>query len=164
MWLRLAVWFGITGLIIALAVYDVRWYLLPDSMLRPLLLLVLLHHGLAAASGAPLQEWLIAPVWGGLGAFGFFYALYVIGRGRWMGGGDVKLVFVLGVLVGGVSTIVGLFIAFLSAAAVGMVLILSKHKSRRDMVPFGPFLLLGFWLAFFFGDHIAQWYTGFITG
>lgn len=162
-WIQLGVWLGITALIIALSTYDLRWYILPDVMLLPLLTFILAWQALAAIGGAPLQQWLIGPVLGGAGAFLFFYLLHVAGRGRWMGGGDVKLVFVLGLLVGGIATVVGLFIGFLSAAAIGMALIVSRHKSRRDMVPFGPFLLLGFWLAFFFGDRIAQWYTGLIA-
>ncbi len=162
-WLQLGAWLGITALIIALSAYDLRWYILPDVMLWPLMGLIVVWHTLAALSGAPLQQWLVGPVIGGAGAFLFFYALYIAGRGQWMGGGDVKLVFVLGLLVGGISTVVGLFIGFLSAAMVGMVLIASKRKGRRDMVPFGPFLLLGFWLAFFFGESIADWYVDLIT-
>lgn len=162
-WTQFAMWLGVTATIIALSVYDLRWYILPDSMLRVLLVFALGRHILAAVNGASVDAWLIAPLAGGVGAFLFFYVLYVLGRGQWMGGGDVKLVFVLGLLIGGVGTIAALFIAFLSAAAVGIVLILLQRKGRRDMVPFGPFLLAGFWLAFFFGEQIAQWYADLIT-
>lgn len=160
---QLVVWLFITTVVIAMSVYDIRWYQLPDAMLGTLLVLTVLRHSVTAASDAPLQEWLIAPLAGAAGAFVFFYGLYALGRGRWMGGGDVKLVFVLGLLIGGVSTIVALFIAFLSAAALGIVLMITQRKSKRDMVPFGPFLLAGFWLSFFFGDAIADWYVGLIT-
>ncbi|PSO43351.1 prepilin peptidase [Candidatus Saccharibacteria bacterium QS_5_54_17] len=161
-WVHLGWWLAITSVVIAMGVYDLRWYILPDSMLWVLLVLAVVSRGLAAMTGAPLEEWLIGPLAGAAGAFLFFYGLYVVGRERWMGGGDVKLVFAGGLLVGGVSTIVALFIAFVSAAALGVGLMASRRKGKGDMLPFGPFLLAGFWLSFFFGDPIASWYTGLL--
>lgn len=160
---QLLAWLAVTGLFIALSVYDIRWYILPNAMLGPLLVLAVLLQVMAAASGAPVEEWLVRPLVGGLGAFLFFYLLHLLGRGKWMGGGDVKMVFILGLLVGGVSVVVGLFIAFITAAIVGTGLILADKRDRTGMVPFGPFLLLGFWVAFFFGKALADWYVDLIT-
>ncbi|PSO43558.1 hypothetical protein BRC20_01210 [Candidatus Saccharibacteria bacterium QS_8_54_8] len=161
-WVHLGLWLAITSVVIAMSVYDLRWYILPDSMVGVLLVLTVVSRGLAAIAGAPLEEWLTGALAGAAGAFLFFYGLYAVGREKWMGGGDVKLVFVLGLLIGGVSTIVALFIAFVSAAFLGVGLMASRRKDRRDMLPFGPFLLAGFWLSFFFGDPIASWYTGLL--
>lgn len=161
--LQLLVWFAVTGLFIALSVYDIRWYTLPDTMLGLLLFAAVLLQVITAVNGAPIEQWLWQPLAGGAGAFLFFYLMHVLGRGKWMGGGDVKMVFVLGLLVGGMSVVVGLFIAFITAAIVGMGLILAGKRDRTGMVPFGPFLLLGFWVAFFFGETIADWYVELIT-
>lgn len=160
----LGIWLAISALFVALAVYDIRWFTLPAPMLRLLLGSVVAFHGLQALSGAPLSQWLIGPLLGAVGAFAAFYLLHIIGRGQWMGGGDVKLVFVLGLLVGGIDTIVGLFLGFVMGAVVGIALLLLQRKGRRDLIPFGPFLLLGFWVAFFWGEELRLWYEGFVLG
>ncbi len=163
-WLLFIVWLLITALFIALAVYDTKWYLLPSALMRKLVILTILWLILYSFYGASLEDWLISPVFGAGLAFGFFYLIYILGRGQWMGGGDVKLVFVLGLLVGLQATIVGLFLSFVSGALVGMALIASNIKNREDMVPFGPFLIAGFWLAFFFADDLYSWYMSFVVG
>jgi leader peptidase (prepilin peptidase)/N-methyltransferase len=80
-----------------------------------------------------------------------------------MGLGDVKLSFVLGLALGwfGVGeTIVGLFLGFVYGAVVGMVLIVTKLRTRKDHVPFGPFLAAGAMTAVLVGDVIVDWYRG----
>lgn len=163
-WVLLAVWLVITALCIVLATYDINWYELPARPLRMLLGAAILWQFLFGLYGAELWEWLWSPLLGALSAFAFFYAIHIIGQGRWMGGGDVKLVFVLGLLVGLLGTLVGLFIAFVSGAVVGLALIATRRKGRRDMVPFGPFLLAGFWVAFFFAEELVVWYQQLLLG
>ncbi len=60
-----------------------------------------------------------------------------------MGGGDIKLMAVMGYYIGWPATIMALFISFVLGGIVGILLILFKLKSRKDLVPFGPFLALG---------------------
>lgn len=86
----------------------------------------------------------------GLGAAGFFLLLWGITKRSGMGLGDVKLVFVLGFLLGFPSIIIALYVAFLTGAMVGVILILKGKKSLKAKVPFGPFLIIGFIVA-------AQW-------
>ncbi len=160
-WAALIVWLAIVGQFIALAVYDLKWRLLPNSMVATLLVLVVMYQIVQAFAGAGLGEWLISPLIGAVSAFGFFYLLHILGKGAWMGGGDVKLVFVLGALLGGWPTLIGLVLAFNIAALVSVVLIATKLRTRKDVVPFGPFLLFGAWLAFLFADDIAEWYMRF---
>lgn len=75
-----------------------------------------------------------------------------------MGFGDVKLVFLLGLLLGWPAILVGLFLAFLSGALVGIFLIVFKKKGLKSQVPFGPFLILGAFLALFWGEYLWQGY------
>lgn len=163
-WVLFVLWLGITALFIALSVYDFKWYLLPSVLLGKLLIFVIIWQIVFALYGADVWEWLFSPLLGAAVAFGFFYTLHVIGRGKWMGGGDVKLVFVLGLTVGLTGTLVGLFISFVMGAVIGLLLIAAQRKGRGDMVPFGPFLLLGFWIAFFFSYELIEWYTQLIVG
>ena len=88
---------------------------------------------------------------------GFFWLLWFISKGKWLGFGDVKLVFGVGLLLGlkpGISAVV---LAFWIGAAVGLLLILfSKLLSHRQSVtikselPFAPFVVIGTALVFFF--------------
>ena len=80
-----------------------------------------------------------------------------------MGFGDVKLSFSLGVALGWLSwgsVFLGLFLGFLLGAVIGVILIATKIKSRRDHVPFGPFLAAGTVLAILFGQALLDLYLG----
>ena len=80
----------------------------------------------------------------GLGAFIFFFALYIGTRRRGMGLGDVKFAFVMGLLLGFPLIVMGLYLAFLTGAVIAIILIVSKKKHfQKDTISFGPFLVLG---------------------
>jgi len=72
-----------------------------------------------------------------------------------MGGGDIKLAFVLGLFLGFPNIIVALYLAFLTGAIGGIILILWKKKSpKKAILPFGPFLILGTLVCLFWGNLI----------
>lgn len=156
-WAIYVAWIYVICSLIVLAVYDIRWYLLPDKLLIPLIPAALLILGLHIAAGAP-----ISTLWGPLEAAvlfgGGFYALAAVSGGRWMGGGDIKLAFVMGLLLGLQKTSVAMFIAFVAASVVGLLLISLKIKKRSDHIPFGPFLIGGTVIAFWYGTQIIDWY------
>ena len=78
-----------------------------------------------------------------------------------MGGGDVKLAAMIGAFLGWRYVIISLFLGFFLGALAGIFLIISKIKSREDTVPFGPFIVLGSFITFFWGEKIISWYIGF---
>jgi len=90
----------------------------------------------------------------------FFFFLALVSKGSWMGWGDVKLVAVLGLWLAYPKIIVGLFLAFLLGSIVGIGLLAVKKKKWKDTVPFGPFLIIGCFLAFFWADILIKWYLG----
>lgn len=92
-------------------------------------------------------------------ASGFLLAVAIVSRGG-MGAGDVKLAFVIGLLLGLRLVLVAMFAAFISGALAGVILIVLRRKSRKDLIPFGPFLAIGAFAAMFFGDAIIRWYFG----
>lgn len=95
---------------------------------------------------------LISNVLSAFGAFLFFLLLHLVTRGRGMGLGDVKLVFLLGLFLGFPKVIVAFYIAFLTGAVVGCILVLwRKKKLSGGAIPFGPFLVLGAIIAMFWG-------------
>jgi len=78
-----------------------------------------------------------------------------------MGGGDVKLAAMVGAFLGWKYVILALFLGFFLGALAGIFLVLSKIKSREDMVPFGPFIALGSLITLLCGEKILLWYIGF---
>ena len=75
-----------------------------------------------------------------------------------MGGGDVKLAAMMGAFLGWRYIIISLFLGFFLGALVGIFLVLSKIKSKEDMVPFGPFIALGSLITLLWGEKIIAWY------
>lgn len=75
-----------------------------------------------------------------------------------MGGGDIQLMAVIGLFLGFAQTILTLLLSFIIGAAVGIILILLKKKSRKDSIPFGPWISLAAILSIFLGETLIGWY------
>jgi prepilin signal peptidase PulO-like enzyme (type II secretory pathway) len=151
-------WLYVVASMIVLAVYDIRWYLLPDKVLLPLIIPAGAMALGSAIIGGSLQP-IIGPILAAVLFGGFFYGLAAISNGKWMGGGDIKLAFVMGLLLGLQKTAVAMFIAFNSAAIIGILLIALRLRKRKDYIPFGPFLIGGTIVAYLYGTTIIQWYV-----
>lgn len=135
---------------LVLAVADILYQILPDGAV---LVSGASTLGLLLSVQTPWSVIALHVVAGACAAL-FFAALWAITRGRGMGFGDVKLAFVLGMLLGYPAIIVGLYVAFLTGAAVGVILIITRQLKLKSKIAFGPFLLLGSSVAFVWGDAI----------
>lgn len=93
----------------------------------------------------------------------FFYAITLLTKGRGMGFGDVKLAFALGLLFGWPGGIMLSGISFMLGALVGVVLILFTKKNRKSVLPFAPFLALGAFVFFFWGERILSFYFNYLV-
>ncbi|HSX14529.1 MAG TPA: prepilin peptidase [Candidatus Saccharimonadales bacterium] len=159
--INFVVWLYVLGSLIVLSLYDWRWMLLPDVVMMPALLVALIPLVAAIATGQPHQVWL-GPIIAALLAGGSFYLLAAVSSGRWMGGGDIKLVALIGLVLGLQMTVVAMFLAFTIAAVVSLGLIATKRKTRRDHIAFGPFLALGCVLAMLYGHQLLNWYNNLL--
>jgi len=92
----------------------------------------------------------------------FFVLLIIVTKGRGMGGGDVKLGFLIGLFNGLPYNFLAIFVGFVIGAIYSLVLILSRKKSLRDTIAFGPFLILGSVIALIWGQYIIDWYIGIL--
>jgi len=84
----------------------------------------------------------------------------VIYKKEAMGGGDVKLAAMIGAFLGWKYIIISLFLGFFLGALAGIILIMSKIKSKEDAIPFGPFIVLGSFITLLWGEKIISWYLG----
>lgn len=146
----------------ALIIYDLRWMLLPNKIIFPLYAVAaaaVVALSLGVHSAEPLNDAIAGILVGG----GLFYIIFQISNGRWIGGGDVKLGFLLGALAGGPSAaLLMLFIASLLGSLVSLPLLAGKKVSRTTRIPFGPFLIASAIVVQFFGTQILDWYSGFL--
>jgi leader peptidase (prepilin peptidase) / N-methyltransferase len=78
-----------------------------------------------------------------IGAAAFFLTIWLITHGRGMGFGDVKLALIIGLLTGFPGTVIALYVAFLTGAILGVILILSGNKKLKSKIAFGPFMIFG---------------------
>jgi leader peptidase (prepilin peptidase)/N-methyltransferase len=101
-------------------------------------------------------------VTGFLAGGGFFYLIAVLGKAVFkkdaMGGGDIKMMAMVGGVLGWKGIILTTFLASLSGSIIGVSLILLKGKEWGSKLPFGPYLALGALISLFWGQDILTWY------
>lgn len=90
-------------------------------------------------------------------AGGLMLLIFVLSRGG-MGAGDVKLCFVLGLWLGLKASIVCLMLSFIFGGVIGVVLLATGIKGRKDPIPFGPFLCLGAYISLLFSPYLIYYY------
>jgi leader peptidase (prepilin peptidase)/N-methyltransferase len=156
-------WFA-AGMV-ALSLIDLDTFKLPKKVVYPTLIgtaALLAVAGVVDADWRGMKEAAI----GGLIGFAVLYAIrFVYPRG--MGFGDVRLAGVIGVALGWITlglVPVGLFLGFVLASVIGVGLIATGVKTRKDHVPFGPFLAAGALLAIFVGQPIVDYYANIYLG
>lgn len=126
---------------------DLKYEIIPDVVVYPgiiisLAYLLFLHPPL-----------LFPSMLTALCIFLFFLVLFLVTKGKGMGFGDVKLVFLIGLLLGFPLAIVSIYISFLTGAIISLILILwRKKKFRGNTIPFGPFLVFGVLISFYAKD------------
>jgi prepilin signal peptidase PulO-like enzyme (type II secretory pathway) len=152
-------WLAALSSLIALAVYDIRWLELPDRLVAVFVGLAALHAILVTVTlEEPTLLQRLDPVLGAIAIAGLFYLLYQISNGAWIGGGDVKLAVGMGLFLGLQKGLLALFIASLFGSIIGIFGILVLGKSRKEVIPFGPFLISGTFVAYLFGSACIDWY------
>lgn len=144
---------------IVIAFIDLDHHLILNVVLLPTLVATVL---LLVVASFGIGEWTRL----GRGAlcalilFVFYFILSLIWKGG-MGDGDIKLAFILGLLLGWLGWpqfIIGSFAAFFIGGAISLVLLASKKVDLHGGIPFGPSMLLGAWLGIFAGVPIATLY------
>ncbi len=158
-WLTFGLWLLAVVYMLLLAVYDLRWMLLPNKLVAQL-------FGLSIAFIVSREAYLgvdIVTVWQLLGSVavtaGLFWVLYQLSDGRWIGGGDVKLAVPLAIFIAEpIRAALMLFVASLLGSVVGVALIARGGRRQTLQIPFGPFLIAATYVVVLFGDNIVDLY------
>jgi len=146
--------FYIAGSLVAIFVYDLKHFLIPDKILLPAIGVTFFYRFLERDYLYGLLDYLFAILPGA----GFFLLIFLISKGKWIGFGDVKLAVLMGLILGVQKTLLALFLAFFSGAIIGLILIIIKNRGLKSEIPFGPFLILGTLVALLWGSEMIEWY------
>ena len=141
--------------LIVIFVYDLRKYLILDSVIVPASILAILGNILL---GGSWRSMLLAAVAGA----GFFALQFIVSGGRWIGGGDIRLGALMGLMLSWPMVIVALMIAYILGSISGLALILSGTKTLKSKIPFGTFLSFATFLTLLYGDQLLSWYLGLL--
>lgn len=140
---------------------DLDFQIIPDSITLPGILI-----GLASSSlifPDPFETYAITGFVNGFIGFivggGLFFLIALLSRGG-MGGGDIKMMAMVGSFLGWKGVLMTTLIASVTGSIIGLCLILFKGKNRKTAIPFGPFLALGCIVTLFSGNFIFNWYLG----
>jgi leader peptidase (prepilin peptidase)/N-methyltransferase len=91
--------------------------------------------------------------------FGLFYLIAVLSKGG-MGGGDVKMMGMVGAFIGWKGVLLTTLLGSLAGALVGVTLMVLNKAGRKTKIPFGPYLAFGALVSLYFGTPILRWYLG----
>lgn len=86
------------------------------------------------------------------------WTYHLIAKKEGMGGGDIKLLAMIGALIGWQGVLFTIFAASAAGSVTGLVTMLRLHKNMKLAIPFGPFLSLGAVIYIFFGTELINWY------
>ena len=151
----------ISSLLIVIFVYDLKHYIIPDKIVYPAIMVSGIWYLVSSIFLDSYTKYSIVDIiYSPVGAFAFFAAIFFVSKGKWLGFGDVKLVFFMGLLLGWPGILVALFAAFMLGGIMGLGLIATGKKNMKSQVPFGPVLVVGTFAALFWGEEIVRWYLG----
>ena len=103
----------------------------------------------------------IAALLGFFAVGGLFYLLAVLSNGG-MGGGDIKYIAAVGALLGWQKVLLVIFIGALLGSVVGVFQITVQKKSRKSLIPFGPFLATGTLVTLFYDNSLIRLYLDYL--
>ena len=87
---------------------------------------------------------------------GLFLVIYLVTKGRGIGGGDIKLMAAAGLLLGWQQILLAMMIGAILGSIIHLLLMALKDKDR--VLAFGPYLSLGIFIAMLYGSEIMKWY------
>jgi len=137
--------------LIIIFVYDLRHHLILDKVTIPAIIIAFLASFFLKVSFFSI---LFGAIIGG----GFFFIQFAASRGKWIGGGDIRLGVLMGLILGWEKLIVALVIAYLSGALVALMFLITKKKGLKSKLPFGTFLSLGTFVTLLYGSQMIDWY------
>lgn len=165
-WVLFALWLIALVLLAALFLYDLKWSLLPNVLMFPLIGLGVIWTGIYYSLIAPVAPLAVGweVVLGLASVAGLYGLLYAVSGGEWVGFGDVKLGIFMGLILGWQRGLLAVMLANVIAFLVIVPGLMTRKMTRKTRIPFGPFLILATVTAFLFGNQLVAGYFSVILG
>lgn len=165
--LNLFFYWIIASFLIIIFVYDLKHYIIPDKIIYPAIATTFLYQLFRILDFEFILKFgfwnldfkiLINSLISAFLASAFFFLIVFVSQGKWMGVGDIKLAFLMGLILSWPDISVALVSAFYIGAIFGLGLMTFGKKKMKSEVPFAPFLVTGTFLALFWGSELIDWY------
>jgi len=154
----MAFWLFAVCYLVLIFFHDFDYMLVSDAVVLPAIVVTLIYQYwryIESPLGiADPKNPFLSALFGAFAAAIFFFLLIWVSRGKWIGGGDVKIGFLAGALVGWPGILFVLFFAYMIGAIWSLGLIATGLKTWKSQIPFGPFLVTAVLLVMFFSEHI----------
>lgn len=147
-------WLFIAGLTVVFVI-DLLDMVVFDSVTIPMAMLAFIF---SLATGAKPLNLLLAALVGG----GFFLVQYAVSRGRWIGGGDIRIGAMMGMMLGFPGVLLALFVSYVIGALTALGLMVAGKAKWSSQMAFGTFLSASTALVLFFGQRLLAWYASFL--
>ena len=144
------------SLLVIITVSDIAYMLIPNKVLLPFAIALFVARVLS-----PLTPWWSSIV-GALTGFAVLYLIALVSKGG-MGGGDIKLFFVIGLVLGPIHTLLTLFLAAFIGSIVGLIILKRTGQGRKTPIPFGPSIAIASLIVYFWGSSIVEWYGSLLS-
>lgn len=152
-------WLVACVMLVILFVYDLKWYLLPNYVVFPLIGVAATIALIGLLTAPDSVGMLVSLTFSVAILSGLYFLLWLVSKGTWIGFGDVKLGLALALLLGQWQLA---FLALFAANIIGCLIVLpgmlSGKLTRKTHVPFGPLLIAGGIIAMLWGHGIINWY------
>lgn len=158
------VWLIVVVLLVILFAYDLKWFILPNRIIFPLIALSAAFAGLSLIDSPDLVASLSSLAGAVVILSGLYLLLWLLSKGQWIGFGDVKLGLALALLLGDWQLAL---LALFLANAIGCIIVLPGmvmgKVTRTTRIPFGPLLIIGGLLAGLIGSQIIEQYLAIFS-
>ena len=153
--IQFVLWLVLLVVLLILFIYDLKWSLLPTSLLVTGIVISILfmlcdlnQFSLSYFAGIALSVAILS---------GVYFLLYHGSKGRWVGSGDYLLAIPLAIILGSwLPAFLTLFLANVIGCFVALPGLVSRKLNSNSPVPFGPLLITAFIIIFFFKDSLVD--------
>ena len=159
--LPLIFWFVFVSVLIVISFIDWDHQIIPDIISLPGI--IIFASSVFVIPGMTWQAVLLGVLCGGGLLYAIALAYYAVRHQNGMGGGDIKLMAMIGAAIGAKGVLFTIFAGSLLGTMGGLAILISNKKEQtQPKIPFGPFLSTGAVIYILWGEQIIHWYFAFL--
>jgi leader peptidase (prepilin peptidase)/N-methyltransferase len=158
--LEAAIYYVFIATLLVITFIDIDHQIIPDIITLPGI--PICFAASFALQHITYKESIMGILVGGGSLFMVAWLYHLLTKKEGMGGGDIKLLGMMGAIIGWKGVLFTIFMASAVGTVAGMLVMLKTRKSMKLAVPFGPFLAIGSIAYIFFGPQLIVWYVNLL--